>query len=304
MLLFLLWDVGQFSLFNLLYVLNCILIQSTGVSEALNKYTDPNVESKGIKAHFRLDESGIVNLDGIEAVFDTKVEESVPSENFANVIGDAFAKFGPTISKFFGRSEENETATETETVPETPVESENKTATKEADKVKESSPPESAGAEKKEETKETTESPPATGEKGNQTDAEKTVTSNDTVSSNATAINETASNTTTEIKTKTIKEPIVFKQDYLDLPIISIDRVKEVLKKLTELDVKEAEKLLRDQTKNNLESFILGRLFHFFSLYTSQPLNIYLFQNPAINFTKQTLRPRQQAKSEKVFQRN
>ena len=36
-----------------------------GVKEKIEKHVDNFTESKGVKAHFRLDESGILNLDGV-----------------------------------------------------------------------------------------------------------------------------------------------------------------------------------------------------------------------------------------------
>ena len=68
------------------------------MSEAIGKHTSE--DSKGIKAHFRMDESGLLNLETVEAVFETKVESD--AEEVGNIVGDAISKFGESISKLFG----------------------------------------------------------------------------------------------------------------------------------------------------------------------------------------------------------
>ena len=73
-----------------------------GVSEAIGKHVTE--DSKGIKAHFRMDESGLLNLENVEAVFETKVESE--AEEVGNIVGDAISKFGESISKLFGGKDE------------------------------------------------------------------------------------------------------------------------------------------------------------------------------------------------------
>jgi hypothetical protein len=50
-----------------------------------------------------MDESGLLNLEQVEAVFETKVEAEV---DVGNIVGDAISKFGSTISKLFGRGDD------------------------------------------------------------------------------------------------------------------------------------------------------------------------------------------------------
>lgn len=64
-----------------------------GVGESFKKY--PDYESKGIKAHFNLDESGVLSLDRVESVFETLVEDSPEEES-------TLTKLGNTISSLFG----------------------------------------------------------------------------------------------------------------------------------------------------------------------------------------------------------
>uniref|UniRef100_A0A8D1T1I7 Hypoxia up-regulated protein 1 n=1 Tax=Sus scrofa TaxID=9823 RepID=A0A8D1T1I7_PIG len=58
---------------------NLTTVKLKGVGESFRKY--PDYESKGIKAHFNLDESGVLSLDRVESVFETLVEDSPEEES-------------------------------------------------------------------------------------------------------------------------------------------------------------------------------------------------------------------------------
>lgn len=66
-----------------------------GVVEALEKHAKEGAESKGIKVHFNIDDSGILNLLNVELV----------SEKSSTVVDEEEGTFssilGSTISKFF-----------------------------------------------------------------------------------------------------------------------------------------------------------------------------------------------------------
>uniref|UniRef100_A0A5F5PPR0 Hypoxia up-regulated protein 1 n=1 Tax=Equus caballus TaxID=9796 RepID=A0A5F5PPR0_HORSE len=72
---------------------NLTTVKLKGVGESFKKY--PDHESKGIKAHFNLDESGVLSLDRVESVFETLVEDSPEEES-------TLTKLGNTISSLFG----------------------------------------------------------------------------------------------------------------------------------------------------------------------------------------------------------
>uniref|UniRef100_A0A8D0TZD0 Hypoxia up-regulated protein 1 n=1 Tax=Sus scrofa TaxID=9823 RepID=A0A8D0TZD0_PIG len=72
---------------------NLTTVKLKGVGESFRKY--PDYESKGIKAHFNLDESGVLSLDRVESVFETLVEDSPEEES-------TLTKLGNTISSLFG----------------------------------------------------------------------------------------------------------------------------------------------------------------------------------------------------------
>ena len=77
--------------------LNISQVSLKGVEDVFQKHV--NEESKGIKVHFRLDESGILNLDKIDVTFE---KTSEPEES-------TLSKIGSKISSFFGSSDEPST---------------------------------------------------------------------------------------------------------------------------------------------------------------------------------------------------
>ncbi|XP_063624936.1 hypoxia up-regulated protein 1 [Cydia splendana] len=89
--------------------LNLTQVVLSGVGAALNKHTGDNVEHKGIKAHFNMDDSGILSLVNVEFV----AEKTVTEEDKDSTL----SKLGSTISKLFG-SDEAEKTEETENAPE------------------------------------------------------------------------------------------------------------------------------------------------------------------------------------------
>lgn len=64
----------------------------TGVAEALEKNLGENAESKGIKAHFNLDESGLLNLVNVELVVEKTVDPS-EEEGTLSKIGKFFSRY-------------------------------------------------------------------------------------------------------------------------------------------------------------------------------------------------------------------
>ncbi|XP_045499638.1 hypoxia up-regulated protein 1 [Colias croceus] len=84
---------------NLIGPLNLSQVVLSGVNEALNKNTGENVESKGIKAHFNMDDSGLLNLVNVEFVAEKTVTEDEDKDS-------TLSKIGSTISKLFGSDSE------------------------------------------------------------------------------------------------------------------------------------------------------------------------------------------------------
>ncbi|XP_063910653.1 hypoxia up-regulated protein 1 [Zophobas morio] len=109
-------------------VVNLTEVSLQGVAEAFKKNTGDNVETKGIKAHFAMDESGILNLIGVELVVEKTVTETEEE--------GTFSKLGSTISKLFGGEEKpvheepEATPKPEETAEEKPKEEQSKEETK------------------------------------------------------------------------------------------------------------------------------------------------------------------------------
>merc|ERR1711902_101537 len=80
------------------------------MGEALDTNTGENIETKGVKAHFALDDSGILSVTSIESVFEKtiSVEEQEKREKEWKDATDGidWSKLGDNIKSFFGNSED------------------------------------------------------------------------------------------------------------------------------------------------------------------------------------------------------
>ncbi|KYN31455.1 Hypoxia up-regulated protein 1 [Trachymyrmex septentrionalis] len=193
-------------------------ISLSGVAEALEKHANEGAESKGIKVHFNIDDSGVLNLLTVELV--SEKSSTVDEEE------GTFSILGSTISKFFaGSSLEKETVEKTEEPPKEDIkpvheEPEFSESTKETDEKE----------KKKSETKVNEEK---TANKTEKADKEK----------KATIVQ--------------IKEPISSKEVKLGSQILSDEKLTETRDKIHRLDVHDSEKARRETALNNLESYVI-----------------------------------------------
>lgn len=196
-----------------------------GVETAFKKHAE-KADSKGVKAHFRMDENGILHLDRVEFVFE---KEGPPEES-------TWSKLGDTISGFFGGKDnkDDKKPTTDETAQEIPADEEKK------NEETTEKPAEEKSEDKQEDKK----------EQKKQTDKKET---------------EKADNTTkTENKTEEVKAPKVtfIKEDILaenesfDILPITTEKFKAAKKRLAELTAKDKEKKLLEKAKNDLEAYI------------------------------------------------
>lgn len=73
--------------------LNLTEISLSGVADAIGKNKGDNVESKGIKAHFALDESGVLNLLNVELVVEKTVAPDEDEEGkLKQILATSFFK--------------------------------------------------------------------------------------------------------------------------------------------------------------------------------------------------------------------
>ena len=74
---------------------NISYVLVSGVTSAFEKHIGEGAEPKGIKAHFNLDDSGVMLISSIEAVFDKNVTVKSDAEE------STLSKIGQTLSKLF-----------------------------------------------------------------------------------------------------------------------------------------------------------------------------------------------------------
>ncbi|XP_060818511.1 hypoxia up-regulated protein 1 isoform X2 [Bombus pascuorum] len=197
---------------------NLSTITLSGINEALDKHAKDGAESKGIKAHFAMDESGILNLVNVELV--SEKSSSTPDEEEGT-----FSILGSTISKLFAGSEDKDGKTEESLKEDTkPVHEE----------------PEYSDLKKEPEDK--------TKKKN-----ESTVAEDKTVNKTEKVEKEKEKKPTII----TIKEPIKADEIKLGSQILSGNKLVESREKLHRLDVYDFEKTKRETALNNLETFII-----------------------------------------------
>ncbi|KAM4726979.1 hypoxia up-regulated protein 1 [Anableps anableps] len=215
--------------------LNLTTVKLSGVGDSFQKHAD--AESKGIKAHFNMDESGVLLLDRVESVFETIVEEKEEESTLT--------KLGNTISTLFGGGSSEPTPNVTEPVQEeeeVPPESgkENSEAQKDKDNETEDDSGKSAAAEKSQEKPEDTASKTETPEEKGEQKPENTETEKKTKPQKRTKISEDV--------------PMeLFINDVLDPTGDDLSSSKKKLQDLTDRDLAKQE---REKILNSLEAFI------------------------------------------------
>lgn len=72
-------------------------VSLSGVAEAISKHQGPKMEIRGVKAHFIMDDSGILKLSNVELV----VEKYLSDGDMNSAEESPLSKLGNTISKLF-----------------------------------------------------------------------------------------------------------------------------------------------------------------------------------------------------------
>ncbi|XP_078283022.1 hypoxia up-regulated protein 1 [Rhinoraja longicauda] len=239
--------------------LNLTTVRLSGVGASFQKH--PNAESKGIKAHFNMDESGILALDRVEAVFET-VQDGEPEEE------STLTKLGNTISSLFGggsteadgkenltESVQDEEEITSKSEKETQDESETLIG-KETFSGKDSNHPEGQDNEETEE-KQTEET------KKGENKSEKSETPNDQQDdAGKEEVKDPELNKTEELKTPKgpkrlkISEDVTVYLEVKDLPDLTQDEMSQSQKKLQDLADRDHQKHEHEKAANSLEAFI------------------------------------------------
>ncbi|XP_018097495.1 hypoxia up-regulated protein 1 isoform X2 [Xenopus laevis] len=229
--------------------LNLTTVKLNGVGESFQKRSD--YESKGIKAHFNMDESGLLTLDRVEAVFETVADEKPELES-------TLTKLGNTISSLFGGgssvSETKENVTdsvqEEDEVPTEPTKEEEQEsadpADKQQDKENNKEKGTSATNEKEEGKKEEEKAEPQEGKEKEEAGKEET-------SAKAPEVDDKKP---TAPKKQKLVDDIGVEQILNDIPDFIEEELKKAAKKLQDLTERDLNKHEREKAANSLEAFI------------------------------------------------
>ncbi|KAL5499634.1 hypothetical protein EMCRGX_G011086 [Ephydatia muelleri] len=243
---------------------NISQVRLSGVKEAFAEHA--GAESKGIKVHFRMDESGLLTLDNVESRFEYPGDQAEES---------TLSKIGSKISSFFGGSSTGDEVKDAEEdggdSPQTPEEQAPPSG-------EQTPPPEEQAPPPEEPTQDTPsdEQPESKGtgsqeeEGGDKADSdgsserseEEAKPANETQQQDATgnakqadAVNKTGSKD--KVLGKVAKVELKVVVNVLDLPPPSESTSQASIAKLKALQARDDERNANAQAKNSLEAFIL-----------------------------------------------
>uniref|UniRef100_A0A8C3GK81 Hypoxia up-regulated protein 1 n=1 Tax=Cairina moschata TaxID=8855 RepID=A0A8C3GK81_CAIMO len=226
--------------------LNLTTVRLKGVGDSFKKHSD--YESKGIKAHFNMDESGVLSLDRVESVFETLVEDKLEEES-------TLTKLGNTISSLFGggghtpETGENLTDSvqeEEESLAETAKE-------EQGGKQGQKSSAEDAGEEQGEEKQQSAppdqaESTPLKEEPQKKEEGEKSESQDPKENRETTKEEEQSKSSGASTATKTEEEKK-----------IKAPKKQKLVHEITmELDVNDVPDLLEDELKSSMKKYVLN----------------------------------------------
>lgn len=233
---------------------NLTTVKLKGVGESFRKY--PDHESKGIKAHFNLDESGVLSLDRVESVFETLVEDSQEEES-------TLTKLGNTISSLFGggtTADTKENGTSTIQEEEESLAEGSKDEPGEQAELREEGeapvddtslppPPEPKGSVASEGEKATDK------ENGDKSEAQKPSDKGEAKSEGVPPAPGEEKKQKPSRKQRMVEE-VGVELVILDLPDLSKDELARSAQRLQDLTARDLEKQEREQAANSLEAFI------------------------------------------------
>ncbi|KAM4651425.1 hypoxia up-regulated protein 1 isoform 2-T2 [Discoglossus pictus] len=223
--------------------LNLTTVKLSGVGESFQKRLD--YESKGIKAHFNMDESGLLSLDRVEAVFETVVDEKPEQESTLTKLGNTISSlFGGGSSTLENKDNGTDTVQEEEEAPSEATKDEEQESTEPAgeQKAAETKTEDEKQEEKKEGEKEEAQDTKEKDETGKEDDSPKTPEAE-------------PKKPVTPKKQKLVDE-IGADQTVNDVQDLLEDEIKKSTKRLQDLTDRDLEKHEREKAANSLEAFI------------------------------------------------
>ncbi|KAB7506161.1 Hypoxia up-regulated protein 1 [Armadillidium nasatum] len=180
-----------------------------GVTNAFSKHSEDGAEPKGIKAHFTMDESGILLLTDTEVVFEKNVTVEVKEEEESTI-----SKIGNTLSKLFSGNDDDSEKLVNST-SDSSSENLNKSTNGDESSSKEGKSDEKNAKKKRSSSK--------------------------------------------EVKPKlvTVKEPVNFTINFLDIKPFSPENKKASIEKIQSINELENARKEKERMKNTLETYIL-----------------------------------------------
>ncbi|XP_074833041.1 hypoxia up-regulated protein 1 [Carettochelys insculpta] len=248
--------------------LNLTTVRLKGVGDSFRKHSD--YESKGIKAHFNMDESGVLSLDRVESVFETVVEDKPEEES-------TLTKLGNTISSLFGgggpmlETGENMTETVQEEDESQTEAGKEEQGEKQDQQEGERIVSEEQGEEKQPPSPKQDEAeavPPKAQKQEEKVEGEKTASQDSKEKGESPKEEEKSESAdgTTASKMEEKKPKVPRKQKFIDeisvelgvsdVPDLLEDELKSSMKKLQDLTIRDLEKQEREKSANSLEAFI------------------------------------------------
>ncbi len=217
--------------------LNLTKVSLSDVANIIKSNSGDAIESKGIKAHFTLDESGLFSCTGVELVLEKTVVEAEDE--------GTLSKLGSTISKLFSSGKEDEEVENSQTTEE-PSTTEDKSTT---------------------EAPETTTDKPSTDKKGKSDKSSKESPADESKSKEDTKSKEDSKSKektpeepkVEEVKPKivTVKEKIPNKVETLYTVRLEGDKLEATRKKVDDLNALEKKIVRRETAMNALETFVI-----------------------------------------------
>ncbi|XP_051895796.1 hypoxia up-regulated protein 1 [Pristis pectinata] len=237
--------------------LNLTTVRLSGVGSSFQKHS--NAESKGIKAHFNMDESGILALDRVEAVFET-LQDGEPEEE------STLTKLGNTISSLFGggssETDGKENLTESVQDEEEVTSKSEKEVPEELEMLDKATHSEQDSNNPEEQDKEQTEGKKAEEAERGENKSEKSETPNMQTDAGKEEVKDPELNKTEEVKKPKgpkrvkINEDLTVDLEIKDLPDLSQEEMSQSKKKLQDLTDRDLQKQEHEKAANSLEAFI------------------------------------------------
>ncbi|KAG4073249.1 hypothetical protein HA402_008595 [Bradysia odoriphaga] len=226
--------------------LNLTKVSLSDVANIIQTNSGDAIESKGIKAHFSMDESGLFTCTGIELVLEKTVVETEDE--------GTLSKLGSTISKLFSSGKDAEEGENSQNTEE-PSTTDDKSKT-EAPETSTDKPT----TDKKDKEDESSKESPAEESKSKETKSKDSKDKDETKSKEESKPKDKSEDVKVEeVKPKivTVKEKIPNKVETLFAVRLDGEKLEAIRKKVDDLNALEKRIVRRETAMNALETFVI-----------------------------------------------